>query len=153
MKAKSPLKSKLFREIKTSHVAKKVQSERLYQEYKFQLDAIMSNESYRLITFEQTLSFKYSLYHDCRSALGMLDNCDSYKFLLSQNQFYLFLSALSEIYNSECILLCSNYRDVLPSVLTNLDNLSNHTDLFLALVENELLVVSEDLTHIMTINS
>lgn len=153
MKTKSSLKSKLLREIKTSHIAKKIQSERLYQEYQSQLDSVMSDESYRLVTFEETVYFTYSLYHDCRSAIGFHDNSESHKFLLSKQQFYLFLSTLSEIYNSECVLLCSSYRDVLPSILTNLQNLCSHTDLFLSLLENNLLVVSEDLSHTIAINS
>lgn len=153
MKTKSPLKNRLFREIKTSHIARKERIERMYQKFTSQLNSIISCENYRLITCEETLSFKYSLYHDCRSVLGFLNNSDNSKFLLSQSQFHLFLSALNETYNSECVLLCAECRDPLPSVLTNLENLFKHTDVFLTLLEDELLIVSEDLTHIMTINS
>lgn len=147
----SPLgKSRLVLGIKRTNIQSKRESKKTVDNFQKRLSAAVGDNFY-LLDFEVGCAFKFDMLHNANAAIGYGGGLVSpvEVSLKDLEEYFHWLVTHS---GDDTVLVYSNYRKVIPFVVTKLSSFVDNYELFSDLMENEVSIVSEDLSQYLEFN-
>jgi hypothetical protein len=147
----SPLsKSRLALDVKRIYLQSKKKSKETLELFHDKL-TFVAGEAFHLIEFEVGNAYKFDMIHNANAAIGYLKG-NNRPNRISVSSFKLYLESMAINYADHVVLIYSNYPKSLPFVITNLGIFIDNFEVFSELMENDISIVSQDLSQYLSIN-
>ncbi|WP_281560129.1 hypothetical protein [Thalassomonas sp. RHCl1] len=144
-------KSGLYREIKKAGVQGRCSEKQVFEYINDKLSEALSKDSFCLIDYENSQYYRFQLLHNINSVLGKgaVDSLHQYSVL----EFEAYLNKLNSMFHGDIVWVVSEYPKKIPSIVTTIDAFIDNYSLFMNLMEDNLLIVSEGASKAIQINS
>lgn len=142
----------LIREIKKYQISGKRNATSQLQRFQSKLSAIIPDNNFKLLPFEDMVYVKYRMLHDSKNAIGYSQKAEKI-LTLTSGDFTCLLRSMREMYRDETVLIYSNYPKETPFVLTTFGHFSDVYSDFFELLEDDLSILSEDFGSYLAINN
>jgi hypothetical protein len=145
-------KCSLIREIKKYQIAGKKNAGSQIQRFQSKLGAIIPDNNFKLLPFEDMVYVKFRMLHDAKNAVGYSQKTEK-MLTLTSGDLTLLLKSMQKAYGDEVVLIYSNYPKETPFVLTTFGYFADSYCDFFDLLEDDMSILSEDLGSYLAINS
>jgi hypothetical protein len=144
-------KSNLYREIKKAGIKGNISEKQTFEHVNEVLSSSIPEDSFCLIDYENSQHYRFQLLHNYSSVIRneLLDSSCKYNKL----EFESYLIELASRFEGGVVWISSEYPKKIPTIITKIDTFIDNSVLIMNLMEDNLLVMNEDGTKAIRINS